>query len=63
LGKGRPSMSPVIFAGLLVMVIVLVLGLLQTLGETRLTLIFPIISILAVLVFLSRCMFSGPTHH
>jgi hypothetical protein len=46
----------------IVLGITLIIGGLQTLGETRLTIIFPVISALAVLLFLAHCMFSGPTH-
>jgi hypothetical protein len=47
----------------LMLVVVVLLGGLQSLGETRVGWIFPIISVLAVLVFLARCMFVAPAHH
>ena len=45
-----------------VVALVLIIGGLQTLGETRLTFIFPVTSVLALLLFLAHCAFSGPTH-
>jgi hypothetical protein len=50
-------------AGGMVVVLVLLIGIMQTIGETRLTYIFPVISVLAVLFFLARCMFTAPVHH
>jgi hypothetical protein len=46
-----------------VVILALLLGLMQAFGETRLSWIFPIISVVAVLAFLARCMFVAPTHH
>ncbi len=50
-------------AGGAVVALVLFIGILQSIGETRLTWIFPIMSVIAVAVFLARCMFAGPAHH
>jgi hypothetical protein len=45
------------------LILVSFVAVLQTLGETRLAFIFPVISVLAVLAFLARCMFTAPVHH
>jgi hypothetical protein len=56
-------MSVLFVGGGAVLVIVLLLGFFQMLGETRLAWIFPIISVVALTVFLVRCMVSAPAPH
>jgi hypothetical protein len=46
----------------IVLLTVLFLGGLEGLGETRLAWIFPVISVVALAVFLARCMFAAPAH-
>ena len=56
-------MNVLFIGGSAVVAIVLVLGVFQMLGETRLAWIFPIISVVALSVFLVRCMFGAPPLH
>jgi hypothetical protein len=61
-GEGYPM--EIMYAGVfLVLALVLLLGLFEMLGETKLTWIFPVISVVALTAFLVRCMFAAPAPH